>query len=130
MRILLDTHVLLWALSTPERLSDEAIQAIHESDDVLFSAASIWELAIKARLGHRDFLVQPLEILAEAVDIGFIELPVNSAVAATVGTLPLLHRDPFDRLLIAQAIAEPAVLFTADRQLAAYSDLVKQVGAR
>ena len=130
MRILLDTHVLLWALSTPERLSNEAIRAIHEAEGVLFSAANIWEIAIKARLGYRDFLAQPLEVLAEAVDTGFIELPIHSAVAATVGTLPLLHRDPFDRLLIAQAIAEPAVFFTADRQLAAYSDLVKQVGVR
>jgi PIN domain nuclease of toxin-antitoxin system len=130
MRILLDTHILLWVLSTPERLSGEAIQAIHEAESVLFSAASIWEIAIKARLGYRDFLVQPLEVLAEALDIGFTELLVTAAVAATVGTLPLSHRDPFDRLLIAQAIAEPAVFFTADRQLAAYSDLVKQVGAR
>jgi PIN domain nuclease of toxin-antitoxin system len=130
MRVLLDTHVLLWVLSTPERLSGEAIRAIHEAESVLFSAASIWEIAIKARLGYRDFLVQPLEIFTEARDIGFIELPVHSAVVATVGTLPLLHRDPFDRLLIAQATAEPAVLFTADRQLTAYSDLVKQVGAR
>lgn len=130
MRILLDTHVLLWALSTPERLSGEAIRAIHEAESVLFSAASIWEIAIKARLGYRDFLVQPLEVLAEALDIGFTETPIHSAVAATVGTLPLLHRDPFDRLLIAQAIAEPALLFTADRQLAGYSDLVKQVGPR
>jgi PIN domain nuclease of toxin-antitoxin system len=131
MRMLLDTHILIWAIGYSDRLDAETAQALTDTaNEILFSAASIWEIAIKYRLGRADFAHEPAEIVRAAIDIGFTELPVSSAVAATIVTLPLLHRDPFDRLLIAQAIAEPAVFFTTDRQLAAYSDLVKQVGAR
>jgi PIN domain nuclease of toxin-antitoxin system len=131
MRILLDTHVLLWAISDPDRLDAETAQALADTaNEVLFSAASIWEIAIKYRLGRPDFAHEPGEIVYTAIETGFIELPVRAATAAMLATLPQLHRDPFDRLLIAQAIAEPAMLFTADCQLAAYSDLVKHIGAR
>jgi PIN domain nuclease of toxin-antitoxin system len=131
MRILLDTHIPIWAITTPERLETEARAAILDAaNDVLFSAASIWEIAIKTTLSRRDFGVQPLIVAEEARDIGFIELPVYSRVAATVRNLPPIHRDPFDRLLVAQAITEPAVLFTADGQLLAYSELVRRVDAR
>ncbi len=95
---------------------------------MLFSSASIWEIAIKAGLRRTDFAVDPVEIVREALDAGLAELPLRSNAAALVAELPLLHRDPFDRVLIAQAIAEPAFLFTADRQLSPYSDLVRQVG--
>jgi PIN domain nuclease of toxin-antitoxin system len=95
---------------------------------VLFSAASIWEIAIKAGLGRSDFAFDPAEIARAALDTGFTELPVRSDAAALVGRLPLLHRDPFDRILVAQAISEPANLYTTDRQLVLYSDLVRRIG--
>jgi PIN domain nuclease of toxin-antitoxin system len=130
MRILLDTHVLIWAVGASGRLDVETAEALADTaNDILFSAASIWEIAIKYRLGRPDFLHEPREIVHAAIDIGFTELPVYSHAAAVVATLPLIHRDPFDRLLIAQALAEPAILYTADTQLPAYSDLVRRVDA-
>jgi PIN domain nuclease of toxin-antitoxin system len=128
MRILLDTHVLLWVISTPERLNADAQAAIRSSgNEVLFSAASIWEIAIKAGLRRADFAAQPDVVAEEARQIGFVELPVRATIAAQVAGLPLIHRDPFDRLLVAQAIAEPAILYTANSQLIAYSELVRRV---
>lgn len=128
MRILLDTHVLLWALSSPERLAKSARSAIEDpSNDVMFSAASIWEIAIKSALKRIEFSIAPDKILAAAIESGFGELPVRSAAAAHVAVLPPHHRDPFDRLLVAQAITEPAILYTADPQLNAYSELVHRV---
>jgi PIN domain nuclease of toxin-antitoxin system len=128
MRLLLDTHVLLWALSSPERLGKKVQSAIEDpSNDVMFSAASIWEIAIKWALKRLDFTITPDQILAAAIESGFDELPVRSAVAAYVAVLPAHHRDPFDRLLIAQAILEPAILYTADPQLDAYSELVHRI---
>ena len=130
MRILLDTHVLLWAVGSTGRLEADTLDALSEpANDVLFSAASIWEIAIKFGLGRPDFVISPDDILRGALDIGFVELPIGSAVAATVAKLPPIHRDPFDRLLVAQAIEEPAVLYTADARLLGYSDLVRRVGA-
>lgn len=125
MRLLLDTHVLLLALIEPKRLSSE-FQILLESPDneILFSAASVWEMSIKAALGRADFRVAPATIVAAAQTTGFIELPVRAAAALKVAALPLHHRDPFDRLLVAQAMTEPAVLYTADAQLGAYSELV------
>ena len=125
MRLLLDTHILLWALDDPGRL-DLATRDLLEdaANEVLFSAASIWEIAIKVCLGRADFPVRPETIADSARATGFIELPVRAATAAQVANLPLHHRDPFDRLLVAQAMAEPARLFTADTKLAPYSELV------
>jgi PIN domain nuclease of toxin-antitoxin system len=129
MRILLDTHILLWLISTPERLSEPVRRAILDpANDVLFSAASIWEIAVKATCQRADFVARPDIVAEEARDIGFIELPVYSGVASRVADLPPIHRDPFDRLLVAQAISEPAILYTADARLPAYSELVKRVG--
>ncbi len=131
MRLLLDTHILLWVISEPERLEASAREAILDTgNDVLFSAVSIWEIAIKAALRRADFSANPDAVLEEARDLGFIELPVTSATAARVADLPLLHRDPLDRLLVAQAISEPAILFTSDSRLLPYSELVRQVSAR
>ena len=128
MRLLLDTHVLLWALIEPDRLSDEVRTRLEDRGNVvLFSAASIWETSIKAALGRADFKVAPSEIVVAALEAGFEELPVRSAAALVVATLPHHHRDPFDRLLVAQAITEPARLYTADAALAPYSELVVQV---
>lgn len=130
MRLLLDTQVLLWTLADPRRLDRETRATIESGDtEVLFSAASIWEIAIKGRLGRADFAFDPAEIARAALDTGFVELSVRSNAAALVGRLPLLHRDPFDRILVAQAIVEPAILYTADQQLLPYSDLVRPIGA-
>ena len=131
MQILLDTHVLLWALVKPERLDEDTRAAIRSgTNEVLFSAASIWEIAIKTALRRADFVVDPVEIVREALDAGLAELALRSSAAALVAKLPHLHRDPFDRVLIAQAIAEPAFLYTADPRLAPYSELVRQIGVR
>src|SRR5262245_32861685 len=114
MRVLLDTQILLWALAEPCRLDRETRVMIESSDtEVLFSAASIWEIAIKAGLGRRDFAFDPAEIARAAVDTGFTELAIHSNAVALVARLPLWHRDPFDRVLVAQAIVEPATLYTA-----------------
>ena len=130
MRVLLDTHVLLWALAEPRRLDGETRATIESGNiEVLFSAASIWEIAIKAGLGRTDFAFEPAEIARAALDTGFAELAVRSNATALVARLPLLHRDPFDRLLVAQAIVEPATLYTADEQLVPYSELVRRIGA-
>lgn len=126
MRLLLDTNVLIWALAEPARLTISARALLEdEQNEVFFSAASTWEAAIKATLGRVDFRVDPANLLAFARAAGFVELPVTSEVAMTVFALPLHHRDPFDRLLVAQALAMPAVLLTADAQLCAYSELVR-----
>jgi PIN domain nuclease of toxin-antitoxin system len=128
MRLLLDTHVLLWALSNPGQLGKDTRTAIENpGNDVMFSAASIWEIAIKASLKRINFQVSPEEITSAALECGFAELPVHSAAAAYSAKLPAHHRDPFDRLLIAQAITEPAVLYTADAQLEVYSQLVHRI---
>lgn len=125
MRLLLDTHVLLWALVEPGKIPAEARSAIESAEnDVLFSAASIWEIAIKAGLGRLEPSVDPMEIADAAIASGFTELPIRSRAAAQVTRLALHHRDPFDRLLVAQALCEPARLLTADRALLPYSDLV------
>jgi PIN domain nuclease of toxin-antitoxin system len=97
------------------------------SEEVLFSAASLWEISIKTALGRADFKVAPREILTAALEAGFVELPVRSATAMTVADLPLIHRDPFDRLLVAQALTEPARLYTADAALEPYSELVVRI---
>jgi PIN domain nuclease of toxin-antitoxin system len=125
MRLLLDTHVLIWALADPDRLSDATRKLLQRHDDaVLFSAASIWEIAIKAQLRRVSFSVRPEQIVQSAIDSGFEELPVFAAAAARVETLPSHHRDPFDRLLLAQAMHEPARFLTVDPLLPQYSDLV------
>jgi PIN domain nuclease of toxin-antitoxin system len=128
MRLLLDTHVLIWALSEPERLSPSARgDLISRRNEVLFSAASIWEIAIKAQIERKHFGVSPLEIAQAAEETGFVELPVRSVHASRVTSLPLHHRDPFDRILVAQAITEPAHLLTVDAKLPPYSELIRLV---
>jgi PIN domain nuclease of toxin-antitoxin system len=125
MRLLLDTHVLLWALGEPARLSAETQTLLEDpTNEVMFSAANIWEIAIKAQLGRADFVVRPEEIAQAARNTGFTELPVRADAAAQVVDLPLHHRDPFDRLLVAQAMVEPMRLYTADPLLPPYSELV------
>ena len=128
MVLLLDTHVLLWALDAPERLPQDVVAQIESPETtVYFSAASIWEIAIKTALGKIDFQYPPEAIALAARETGFVELPVNSAHGAKVAHLPLHHRDPFGRLLVAQALLMPAQLLTADSALVPYSELVRLV---
>ncbi|MDB5370661.1 MAG: hypothetical protein JWP20_2219 [Roseomonas sp.] len=128
MRLLLDTHLLLWALATPDRLDATARAALEDPEnEVLFSAASLWEIAIKAALGRSDFSCDPQQVLQAALETGFVELPVRAAAAVLAGSLPPHHRDPFDRLLVAQAIREPVRFYTADATLPVYSELVTLV---
>ena len=129
MRLLLDTHVLLWALSDPSRLKGTMRDLLEDAtSEVLFSAASIWEIAIKASLGRADFTARPEQVARAARMTGFVELPVSADAAARVADLPPHHRDPFDRLLVAQAMAEPARLYTVDPLLPPYSELVEWIG--
>ena len=122
MRLLLDTQIFLWSLEDSPRLSSTARTLIEEAQQVFVSAVSIWEIAIKAGLGK-------LEVDAEKVrktirPSGFIELPIALEHAAGVQHLPKRHGDPFDRLLVAQAMMEPLRLLTTDGKIAQYSDLV------
>ena len=125
MRILLDTHIFLWCLSDTKRLPPEAKARILTASAVFFSSASIWEVAIKAGKGKREIDVE--QLLANAVDSGFQELSVTARHATMVRNLAPIHNDPFDRILIAQAMCEPLRFFTADKILADYSDLVHLV---
>ena len=127
MNLLLDTHVLLWAATTPQRLSQATRELIETPENSLhFSAASLWEVAIKASLGRADFDVDARLLRRGLLDNGYQELPVSSAHAVAVLSLPPLHKDPFDRLLLAQATAEGFVLLTADEQLLRYSGPLRQ----
>ena len=129
MRLLLDTHVLLWALNDPACLDGTTCDLLENAaNEVLFSAASIWEIAIKARLGRADFAAYPEQVAREARMTGFVELRVSAGAAARVADLPLHHRDAFDRPLVAQAIGEPARLYTVDPLLPRYSELVELIG--
>lgn len=126
MKILLDTHILLWALHEPRKLGRQIRERLMSPEhDVLFSAASIWEIAIKSQIKRVSLPVRPEEIASAALESGFSELPVRSEAAAMVADLPMHHKDPFDRLLIAQAIAESARLCTIDKTMELYRDAVQ-----
>ena len=128
MKLLLDTQLLLWAAGEPRRLSRAARALIADpSHTLLFSAASLWEVTIKAGLGRDDFQVEPALLRRGLLDNGYIELPITSQHAVAVTRLPLLHRDPFDRLLVAQALTEGMLLVTADPQVARYDAPVRKV---
>jgi PIN domain nuclease of toxin-antitoxin system len=122
MRLLLDTHIFLWAVADDKRLKKEARKKIQSAEQVYVSAASIWEVSIKAALGK--IMADPFELIAAIGEAGFISLPVSVEHGARVATLDLHHADPFDRMLVAQAMQEPLHLLTADRQLADYTTLV------
>jgi PIN domain nuclease of toxin-antitoxin system len=122
MRLLLDTHMFLWAVGGSALLKPAARRAIESAEQVFVSAASLWEISIKARLGKIE--ADPDQLLAAIDGSGFTELPVSAAHAVAASRLPLHHRDPFDRLLIAQCISEPLRFLTADAALGRYSDVV------
>jgi PIN domain nuclease of toxin-antitoxin system len=128
VRLLLDTHLLLWAALFPERLSEAARALMNDQrNEPIFSAASLWEIAIKSALGRDDFRVDPRHLLRGLRDNGYTELPVTSDHAVTIDALPPIHKDPFDRLLLAQAISEGIILLTTDAQLARYPGPVRKV---
>ncbi len=128
MRVLLDTHLLLWSAAGSRRLSKPVRAMILDpQNEVYFSSASIWEVAIKNGLNRKDFRVDPQALVRALAQGGFAELPVSVAHAAAVDGLPAIHRDPFDRMLVAQAYAEPMTLLTNDAILAGYGPLVKLV---
>ena len=128
MKLLLDTQVLLWAAGQPERLSASARKLLtNRRNELLFSAASLWEIAIKRSLGREDFRVEPRLLRRGLLDNGYAELPVTSQHAVSIDGLPPLHKDPFDRLLLAQAATEGITLLTADAQVAQYPGPVRKV---
>ena len=128
MKFLLDTHLLLWAAGQPERLSASARRLIDNPDhELLFSAASLWEIAIKSSLGRDDFRVEPRVLRRGLLDNGYVELPVTSEHAVSIDGLPPVHKDPFDRLLVAQALIEGITLLTADPELAKYPGPLRKV---
>lgn len=129
MKILLDTHVLIWALDSPQRLPERVRDDLADpANDVLFSSASLWEIAIKAGQGRSNFKARPALTWQGAIEAGFEELPVRSTDAIALMDLLQQHKDPFDRLLLAQAIVCPAWLYTADLQLRAYPGPVHYIG--
>jgi PIN domain nuclease of toxin-antitoxin system len=128
VKCLLDTHILLGAASAPERLSPRALAIISdESSELVFSAASIWEVAIKSSLGLKDFSADPHLLRRGLLDAGFAELPIRSEHAAAVVDLEAIYREPFDRILVAQSRYEGFVLVTSDASLADYGGTIELV---
>ena len=128
MNLLLDTHLLLWAASSPERLSAKARNLLLDSgNQLLFSSASLWEVTIKNGLERADFNVDSRRLWRMLLVNGYRELSVTSEHAVAVNDLPPLHKDPFDRMLIAQARVEGLLLLTADKSVANYGDGVRKV---
>jgi len=124
VRVLLDTHLLLWALGSPLKLSADTRKLV-DTSEVYVSAASIWEISIKAALGKLK--ADAAEILAAIQPAGLSLLSITGEHAARVARLPTHHKDPFDRILIAQAVTEPMILLTNDRALERYGELVQVV---
>lgn len=128
MNLLLDTHLLLWAAYAPERLSTAARNLMGDPDNrLLFSPVNIWEVVIKRALGRPDFQNDPRQLRRGLTDNGYRELPVTSDHSLAVDLLPQLHKDPFDRLLVAQALAQGVALLTSDSLLTGYPGDIRLV---
>ncbi len=128
MKLLLDTHLLLWAAGQPKRLSAQARILLNESrNQLVFSPASLWEIAIKRGLGRNDFQVDPRVLRRSLLDNGYEELAITSEHAVAVDGLPAIHKDPFDRLLVAQSMTEGITLLTTDATVARYAAPVRLV---
>lgn len=128
MKLLIDTHLILWAAGSPERLSPAATALMDDAENALvFSAASLWEITIKRGLGRTDFIVEPRQLRRGLLDNGWTELAIRSDHAVALDTLPPIHKDPFDRILVAQAQVEGMPLLTTDDTVAAYAGLVRRV---
>jgi PIN domain nuclease of toxin-antitoxin system len=128
VKLLLDTHLLLWAAGAPRKLSKTARRLLEATENTLiFSAASLWEIAIKQGLGRDDFRADARLLRRGLLDNGYEELVVTGAHAVALDTLPPLHKDPFDRILLAQAQVEGVLLLTADKRVAQYRGSVQKV---
>lgn len=125
MKLLLDTHIIIWSVSEPERLSKSTQQYITSAEAIYVSAVSIWEIGIKTQLGKLQ--LNMAAFVTELENLGIQELPITWQHAQFTKELPLYHKDPFDRLLVAQAMSEPLTLLTNDVTLNRYSELVRQV---
>ncbi|HET7611228.1 MAG TPA: type II toxin-antitoxin system VapC family toxin [Rhodanobacteraceae bacterium] len=128
MRLLLDTHLLLWAAGQPKKLPAAARKLIaNPRNSLCFSAASLWEIAIKNALGRDDFQADPGVLRRGLLESGYEELPITGDHAMAVAVLPALHGGPFDRMLVAQAAVEGMTLVTADAQVAKYPGSIRRV---
>jgi PIN domain nuclease of toxin-antitoxin system len=128
MKLLLDTHLLLWAAGEPQRLSKRARTLIgNPENELLFSAASVWEVAIKRGLGREDFKVDARLLRRGLLDNGYSELPILSDHVVATESLPLIHNDPFDRILVAQATVEGVTLLTIDSLVSQYPGPIRTV---
>jgi PIN domain nuclease of toxin-antitoxin system len=128
VKLLLDTHLLLWAANEPKRLPKAARVLIEDlENELLFSSASLWEITIKRSLGREDFRVDARVLRRGLLDNGYIELPITSEHAVNLDQLPFTHKDPFDRILVAQATVEGITLLTNDRRLMDYPGPVRKV---
>jgi PIN domain nuclease of toxin-antitoxin system len=128
MRLLLDTHLLLWAASEPDRLPAAARELVNDpQNQPIFSSASLWEVAIKRGLGRGDLRVDARLLRRGLLDNGYDELPITSEHAVSLDSLPPIHKDPFDRILIAQSMVEGITLLTADPMVAKYPAPIRKV---
>jgi PIN domain nuclease of toxin-antitoxin system len=127
MRILLDTHIALWAVTAHASLSPQARKIILEADEVFVSVASTWEIAIKHSLGKGDMPVSAAQALQAFTDAGYAMLDIHPQHTLKVEALPPIHKDPFDRMLVAQALCEPLILVTRDPMVAQYASGILQV---
>lgn len=128
MKWLVDTHLLLWAAGEPKKLSRTARRLLSdETSELWFSAASIWEVAIKSMLGRKDFRAEPRSLRRGLLGNGWRELAITSEHAASVADLPSLHKDPFDRMLVSQAQIEGLTLLTSDETVTDYPGRIKLV---
>jgi PIN domain nuclease of toxin-antitoxin system len=128
MKLLLDTHLLLWAAGNPDLLPAAARSLLDDPEnEPIFSSASLWEVAIKHRLGRADFRVDVRLLRRGLLDNGYGELPITSEHAVALDSLPSIHNDPFDRILIAQSMVEGITLVTADPLVAQYPAPIRMV---
>lgn len=128
MKLLLDTHVLLWAAGSPAQLTPDARVLLEDPDnELIFSAASLWEIAIKRSLGRPDFQVDARVLRRGLLDNGYLELSITSEHAVFIDSLPPIHKDPFDRILVAQATVEGITLLTGDTLVAQYPGPIRAV---
>jgi len=128
MNLLLDTHILLWAAAEPQKLPGSALELLENPSNPLhFSSASIWEVVIKNSLGRPDFHVDPHLLRRGLLDNGYLELPISSQHTLAVSHLPDIHKDPFDRILIAQAESEGFLLLTSDELVAKYPGPIQKL---
>jgi len=128
MRFLLDTHIILWGLTTPERLSPRAREILADNaNEFVFSSVNMWEIAVKRALGRPDFLTEAAAARRQLLVNGFFELVMTSEHAIFAASLPQIHKDPFDRLLVSQATVEGITLLTSDRIVTEYPGPIQRV---